>query len=188
MNFKSIGKDVIIWPLAKLVFSELIEIGNSVIIDDFTFIVGGEYTSIGNFIHIASFVSITGGGKFIIEDFSNIGTGSKILTGTDDFLGGSLSNGAVPMEYRNVTRSIVHIKKFSAIGANTTILPGVTIGEGAAIGANSLITKDCEPWTVYYGSPVKPIKDRPKSIILRMEEEIRSKCFDKEGNYISWKT
>jgi chloramphenicol O-acetyltransferase type B len=38
------------------------------------------------------------------------------------------------------------------------ILPGITVGEGAVVGANSLVTKDVEPWTIVAGQPAKLIR------------------------------
>jgi galactoside O-acetyltransferase len=64
------------------------------------------------------------------------------------------------------------------------ILPGVVIGEGAAIGANSLVTKDCEPWKIYAGSPAKVIKTRPQDKILELETQLRQELYDARGNYI----
>jgi galactoside O-acetyltransferase len=184
LEFARVGQDVTIWPLAKIVSPEVISIGDSVIIDDFVFLMGGKKTTIGSFVHIASFASITGGGEFIMEDFANLSGGCRVLTGTDDFLGGSLTNSTVPYPYRVPTRSFVHIKKHAAIGVNTVILPGVTIGEGASIGANSLVTKDCEPWTVYYGSPVRAIRPRPRERILELKAQLRRELYDAQGNYI----
>ena len=43
-----------------------------------------------------------------------------------------------------------HIEDDVAIGANSTILCGITIGRGVSIGAGCMVTKDCEPWGVYY--------------------------------------
>lgn len=45
------------------------------------------------------------------------------------------------------------------IGANVTILPGVTIGKGCIIGAGTLVTKDCEPNGLYVGTPAKRIRN-----------------------------
>lgn len=46
------------------------------------------------------------------------------------------------------------------IGARSTILPGVTIGEGAVIAANAVVTKDVPAWAVVGGNPAKVIKQR----------------------------
>jgi len=184
LEFKHVGQDVIIWPLAKIVSPEVISIGDSVIIDDFVFILGGKSTMIGSFVHIASFVSITGGGEFLIEDFAGVSSGSRIFTGNEDYFGDSLTNPTVPKPYRMPTRSFVHIKKHAIIGANTVILPGVSIGEGVAVGANSLIAKDCKPWTIYVGSPAKEIKARKRERILKLEAQLRSEIYDSNCKYI----
>lgn len=52
----------------------------------------------------------------------------------------------------------IHLKKGCLIGMNTIITPGVTIGEGAIIGAGSLVTKDIPAWTIAVGRPAKVIK------------------------------
>jgi acetyltransferase-like isoleucine patch superfamily enzyme len=175
LEFKKVGKNVKIYPLAKILNPEMISIGDNVIIDDFVFLDGKQETKIGNYVHIASFCSITGGGRFIMEDFSGLSSGCRIFTGSEDFSGSSLTNPTIPTQFRKVTRSFVIIKRHVILGANVVVLPGVTIGEGAAIGANSLITKDIEPWTINIGSPVRVLKERPKEKILEMEKRLREK-------------
>lgn len=54
------------------------------------------------------------------------------------------------------------IKKNASIGMRAIILPGVTIGEGAVIGAGSLVANDIPPYTMAVGSPAKVIKLIPK--------------------------
>jgi Acetyltransferase (isoleucine patch superfamily) len=46
------------------------------------------------------------------------------------------------------------------IGANALIMQGVTIGDGAIIGAGSVVTKDVEPYSIYCGNPAKQIRKR----------------------------
>jgi acetyltransferase-like isoleucine patch superfamily enzyme len=53
----------------------------------------------------------------------------------------------------------VRIRKGAFIGMNTTIMPGVTIGEGAVVAAGSLVIHDVEPYTVVAGVPAKKIRD-----------------------------
>lgn len=48
------------------------------------------------------------------------------------------------------------IRRDAKIGANSTLLPGVTIGEGALVGAGSVVTRDVEAFTVVVGNPAKP--------------------------------
>jgi len=173
LGFQRIGKQVTIWPQAKIVSPESICIGDSVIIDDFVFIMGGQKTIIGSFVHIASFTSITGGGEFVMEDFSGLSGGVRVYTGNEDYSGVCMTNPTVPYPYRVPIRSFVHIKKHAIIGANAVILPGVVIGDGAVVGANSLVTMDCNPWTMYRGSPAREFKIRPSENILNLEKELR---------------
>lgn len=44
-----------------------------------------------------------------------------------------------------------------SIGSNATILPGVTINEGALVGAGAVVTRDIAPWTVVVGNPARPL-------------------------------
>jgi UDP-2-acetamido-3-amino-2,3-dideoxy-glucuronate N-acetyltransferase len=51
-----------------------------------------------------------------------------------------------------------HVKKGASIGSNATILCGITIGEGALVGAGAVVTKNVPPRTVVAGNPAKVIK------------------------------
>jgi len=69
----------------------------------------------------------------------------------------------------------IRIEEDCWIGWGVVIMPGVNIGKGAVIGANSVVTKDVPPYAVYAGSPAKKIKDRlhfdpPKQILYQQEE------------------
>lgn len=55
----------------------------------------------------------------------------------------------------------INIGKGVMVGMNTTIMPGVTIGDGAIIGAGSLVNKDVPPWTIAAGVPAKVLKKIP---------------------------
>ena len=165
MNYK-------IYDGAKIINRENLTIGFNSQIDDFVFFNCGENSVLGSFVHIASFCSITGGGKLYMDDFSGLSAGCRIITGSDDFLGGGLTNPTVPKEYTNVKKSTVRIGKHAILGVNVTVLPGVTIGEGAAVGAGALVRKDLDPWTVYVGLDCKPVKIRPSNKILALEEQL----------------
>jgi acetyltransferase-like isoleucine patch superfamily enzyme len=184
LGLAAVGQDVVVWPMAKITSPESIYIGHSVIIDDFVFLMGGKRTSVGSFVHIASFTSITGGGELIMEDFTTLSSGVRVFTGNEDYSGACMTGSGVPSPYRRPIRSFVQIRRHAIVGAEAIIFPGVTIGEGAVIGANSLVRKNCEPWTVYVGSPAKPIKTRPRERILAIEAQLRSEFYDDNGCYI----
>ena len=52
----------------------------------------------------------------------------------------------------------IRIKKFASIGANATLLAGITIGESAMIGAGSVVTKDVPDYAVVAGNPAKILR------------------------------
>jgi len=164
-KLKRCGREVKIYPLAKIVKPEVIEIGDYCMIDDFTFVYGGKGIRIGRYVHIASFVSIVGGGELVVGDYADIACGSRILTGTDTYLGGKRMSTALPQEQRNVTVGRVVIEKDAFVGTNVVIHPNVRIGEGAIIGSNSLVLKNVEAWSINVGSPCKKIGDRPRVVV-----------------------
>jgi acetyltransferase-like isoleucine patch superfamily enzyme len=55
------------------------------------------------------------------------------------------------------------ISDFVWIGANVIILKGVTIGEGAIVGAGSVVTKDVPPYTIVAGNPARIIREIPEN-------------------------
>ncbi len=64
-------------------------------------------------------------------------------------------------DWSNVIRKSVIIGDKSWIGTNCLILKGVTIGEGAIVGAGSVITKDIAPWTIVAGNPATIVREIP---------------------------
>jgi len=54
------------------------------------------------------------------------------------------------------------VKKGASIGSSATVLCGITIGEGAVVGAGSVVTKDVPPNTVVAGNPARVLKTLPK--------------------------
>lgn len=153
------------FELSKIIGIENIDFGEYVIIDDFTLIYAKDKIKIGNYVHIASFSSITGGAAVTLEDFSAISQGCRILTATDDFKSFGFGNSTINNKYRNIEQAPIHIGKFAVIGANSVILPGVTIGEGATVGANSVVTRDLGPWGVYIGN--KRVAERDKESVYK---------------------
>ena len=61
-------------------------------------------------------------------------------------------------DYVNARKGKITIEKDAWIGAGAVILPDVRVGEGAVVGANSVVTKDVPPYTVVGGIPAKKIK------------------------------
>jgi len=169
--YKHIGEDVIISNLCIISRPQLVSIGSHVAIDMWTYI--STAAVLGDYIHIAPSVTILGGAKSFIKmgNFTNIGSGSRIVCATDDFKQGMISP-VVPIKYRTVISEPVIFEDFATLGVNCTVLPGVTLAEGTIVGANSLVTRDTEPWTIYAGSPAKPIGKRDKNRAIEAAKEL----------------
>ena len=172
IGFKSVGDNVLISDKCVIYGAERIEIGNNVRIDDFCFLsagIGG--IQIGNYIHISIYSSLVGAGKITMKDFSGLSSRTTVLSSSDDYSGLSLTNPTVPTEYSNVYSADVTLGKHVIIGSGTIILPGVTIGDGTAIGSLSLVKKNVEENIIASGIPAKKIGDW-KLNIYELESKI----------------
>lgn len=166
IGFANIGNNVSISDKASIYNPKKIKIGSNVRIDDFCIISAGEYgIEIGNYVHIACYVSLIGNELIKINDFVGISSKTAVYSSSDDYSGEFLTGPTIPNKFKNVDNRSVVFENHSIIGANCVILPGVTIGEGTAIGALSLVTKSLDSWSIYIGSPIKFIKPRKKKML-----------------------
>jgi len=171
-KFAEIGSNIKIYPYVVFINEQNIHLKNNIVISEFVTIHGGIKCLIGNFIHIASFSSIVGGGVCILEDFVGISAGARIITGSEMIKGEGLTNPTIPQKFRALTRSFVHLKRHSFLASDVVIHPGVTIGEGAVIGSNSVVTKDIEPWSINVGSPTRKVGERESNKILMLQDKM----------------
>jgi galactoside O-acetyltransferase len=98
-------------------------------------------------------------------------TATKIYTHSDSYCGNYMTGALIPSELKKVYGFPLVLEKHVIIGAGSIILPGVKLGEGVAIGSNSLVIKDCDAWGIYAGSPAKRIKERSKKV-LELEQQL----------------
>ncbi len=89
-------------------------------------------------------------GNIILEDNCVLGPSVRVYAAGHDYSRLDLPDISAP----------VRICSYAWVGASTIILPGVTIGEGAVIGASSVVTHDISPFSVAVGSPARVIKTR----------------------------
>ena len=156
------GNDVFIDEFSKIKRPHLASIGSHVAIDWGFYCTTQLY--IGSYIHIAPYVTVIGGADAKLEmgDFTTIAAGCRLVCGGDEHLGHGLVSPVIPDEYRdNVFIGTITMKDYSSLGTNVVVMPGVTIGEGAVVGANSFVNKYIPEWTIYAGSPAKFMRYRP---------------------------
>jgi acetyltransferase-like isoleucine patch superfamily enzyme len=93
--------------------------------------------------------------SLVIEEYVGWGPGAKVL--------GSTHTGVpadVPVIQTDLEIKPVRIGAWSDIGVNAVILPGVTVGRGAIVGAGAVVTTDVEPWSIVAGVPARFIRRR----------------------------
>lgn len=110
----------------------------------------GRHTKIGKNVFINFDCVFLDLGGIIIEDNVQIAPKVSLLTE---------SHPLKPKERQSLIPKSIHIKKNAWIGANATILHGVTIGENAVVASGSVVTKDVPDNVVVGGIPAKIIKD-----------------------------
>jgi galactoside O-acetyltransferase len=166
LGLKGFGTGVQISRKCSIYNPSNIQIGNNVRIDDFCILSAGkEPFVIEDYIHISAGVYIYGAGGFHIQSYSNVSAGTKIYSISDTFDGTCAVGPLMPFHTRKVVQSPVNIHKYVVVGCNSVLMPGVTIGEGVAIGANTFVNKSCEQWALYVGTPARYVKSRSQEMI-----------------------
>jgi galactoside O-acetyltransferase len=173
MGFAEIGNGVLIDKNVVLVGTHKISIGSNVRIDAFAVIVtNNEEIAIGSGVHIAAGSKLFGTAGITLGSYCGISAGVSIFSQSDDYSSGALANPLVPMSLRKVKSSRVEVKPYAIVGANSVILPGVTIGKGASVGALSLVNKHVPDFTIVTGNPLKRVGVRDSSIVNQHESGI----------------
>ena len=150
-----------------------IQLGDDVRIDDFCVLSAGTSgIVVGDNVHVAVFCSLIGAGKISIGSFANLSSRVAIYSSNDDYSGAWMTNPTVPDRYTNVTHADVTVGAHVIIGSGSVVLPGCTLGEGAAIGALSLVRSDCEPFGIYAGVPAIRRGERRRDL-LELERQLR---------------
>ena len=139
-----------------------IEIGEFTWIDSYSKLIapyGG--ISIGKRVHVATGVYLSGGGSVKVEDYVGIAPYALILSNTEyPVAGRRMSGPMLPIEHRGLKRGPVVLEKDSFVGAHSIVMPGVTVGHGAVVAANSIVTKDVPAYKIVFGNPARRIGSR----------------------------
>lgn len=148
--------------LKNIIQNPNIEVGDYTYYDDFDDVSNFEknvkyhFDFIGDKLIIGKFCMIASGATFIMNGGNHL-TGA--ITAYPFAIFGQGWEGAMEGKAYPVKKNTV-VGNDVWIGYNATILPGVTIGHGAIIGANATVTKDVEPYSVVGGNPAKEMKKR----------------------------
>lgn len=166
MGFLSVGENVKVSTKASVYGASRISLGAQSRIDDFCELSAGEGgIYIGRNVHIAVMCSLIGKARIELHNFAGLSSRVSIYSSSDDYSGESMTNPTVPEEFTHVDHRPVVLGQHVIIGSGSVILPGVTIGEGTAVGALCLVAKDLEPFGIYAGSPLRRVKSRSRRLL-----------------------
>lgn len=164
--FAAIGERSIVARNCTIIGLENIRIGDNVRIDAYTtIVVKSGWLNIGDNVHIGTNCVLGARGGIDIGAFSSLSHGCRLLSAIDDFSGERMTNSTLPDEVLRVHAAPIRIGNHVPVGSGTLILPGVEIGEGAAIGAMSMVNNALEPWTIYAGNPARPQGNRSRNLL-----------------------
>lgn len=172
LGFAALGQDVLIHPTCVLVGCEHMRIGSHVRIDPFCVVTMSADLVIGDRVHVSAHASLLGGGGIVIGDFACVSHGARVLSSSADFSGGQICVPMVPPPHRYVVTARIEIGRHAVLGANSVILPGGGLGEGATVGALSLVKTLLEPWTVNAGVPTRVVGCRDREGVLAQERRL----------------
>lgn len=143
-----IGENTKVWHYAHI--RNGAHLGNNCNLGKSVFVDSGVV--IGNNVKIQNFATLYMGLK--VEDGVYIGPS---VTFTNDKIPRAINPDGTPKSATDWTLLKTLIKKGASIGANATVLPGITIGEWSMVGAGSVVTKDVPPFSLVVGSPARVV-------------------------------
>lgn len=189
-RLRSLGRDVSIGIGVRILKPEWVSIGDRCWIDDYVLITGGPSVNDGAFVyrkenpdfsfregdvvvgervHIAPFVQLQGHGGLSVGSCLTIAAGAKIYSLSHhyrDLTGASQSDtifkfvGLVPPEEQALISAPVVVHDNAAVGLNSVVLPGSTMGRNSWLGAMSLLRGDVPPNAIAMGVPAEVIRSR----------------------------
>lgn len=149
----------------------------NIIVGDFTYIADSEFES-----HVTHFYPWSRD-KLIIGKFCQIAAGVEFVMNDANHQMNAIStfpfytlegwNMEAPEQKDLPFKGDILIGNDVWIGQNTTILPGICIGDGAIIGANSVVSRDVEPYTIVAGNPARMKRKRFDDDLIEMLLELK---------------
>jgi acetyltransferase-like isoleucine patch superfamily enzyme len=154
------GQGITISEGAGFKHPETFEIGDGVFIGPGAFIQGrfDGRCNIGNSVWIGPHAYFDAR-DLVLGDHVGWGPGAKVL--------GSAHTGYpvdVPVIQTDLDIKPVHVDAWADIGTNAVLLPGVTVGKGAIVGAGAVVTRDVDPFSIVAGIPARFVRWRDSSV------------------------
>jgi acetyltransferase-like isoleucine patch superfamily enzyme len=155
-----IGSDVKFWPYCFIHGSpQRFIVGDTVAFHPYTYISLGSSeeacVEVGHRSHFAPHCALYGGGGLKLGPYCNIAAHTVLAT-----VGHRHDVTDMPMALAGSNRGPITLVEDVWLGANVTVVAGVTIAKGCVVGANAVVTRDTEPMGIYMGVPARRVRDR----------------------------
>lgn len=131
----------------------------------------GKNVFIGDYVRI----DLQHANMIYIDEYAHITSGCRLLCHQRDLKDYHVGDNTAQFGYR---KGEIHIGRGVMVGMETMIMPGVTIGEGAIVGAGSLVTHNIPAWTIATGRPARVVK------AVKEKDEISMGGGKIENNYL----
>jgi galactoside O-acetyltransferase len=180
LGLGAVGRGVRISRHAIFFSPQQVYLGDHSRVDAFCILSSGpKGIRVGRNVHFSAYSAILGREAVDIGDFATISARCTIFSSSDDYSGATMANATVLERYRGAVDAPVTVRMHALIGAGCIVLPGVTIGESACVGAGSLVKMDIASFDMVAGVPARVIGRRRTGHralaedLLREEEESR---------------
>ena len=180
------GRNVLIGRYVDLKNPQAIVLGDNVMLNDYASLDASQYTggdiaiTLGDKVFIGASTTLTAGpGIIALEENSNIGSGCTLIAkyhnmriGHHALLAGFCTVGAelaeIPPEPEEIVSLIgpttdiqTHLGSGCWLGLRSRVPSGVEIGEGAIVGAHSMVLHSLPAYAISFGQPARVIRNRP---------------------------
>jgi len=108
---------------------------------------------------------LIGKGGIVMDDYSGLSSRVSLYSATDDFSGNYLIGPIMEESCNNVITGRIKLEKYCQIGTSSSVLPHVSLGEGAILGAHSFAKSNIQPWEIHAGTPAKFLKKRQSGLL-----------------------
>jgi acetyltransferase-like isoleucine patch superfamily enzyme len=134
--------------------------------------IGGSFRGFGSHVHLGDHVNfndnvfINGSGEVHVGSYFHTGVNLTIISSNHNFENAT----SIPYDKVRIHKQVI-IKDFVWCGNNVTIIPGITIGEGAIIAAGAVVVKDVPDCAIVGGNPAQLIRYRNKEEFYKLKAE-----------------
>ena len=164
-GFKSVGANVQISTRASIYGIENIALGDNVRIDDFATLIATNDLTIDSFVSIHNYCFLAARAGIHLMDFTTLAPASKVFSASDDYHGKHLTGMMVPEHMTGGVSGPIIIEKHAIIGANSIVMPNLTLREGTSVGANSMVRASTDAGSIYCGTPAIKQGNRSRALL-----------------------